>query len=241
MSNEPIRPASQPLAPGANGLALGGITAALALHAFVAGIVFDIAWLVKTKRDWPDAMDILGGLFIGVSVPVIACCVLVVPVLLVASGALSVSLRVAGTLPTSLRNSSAYAAAVAGGTTGFAITVPWVIGMHAQLDEYLYYIALALGPGLATLFGQIGGCYWLLNSEPPKAAANARATRPAIVYGVRHLLVATAWLASVLGLLRLLAGSSPTLVGSVLVWTFYQAGTLMLAVPLVRWRWERGR
>lgn len=215
------------------GLALGGILAAAMAYGLIVVLVFDVFYLWANAGNWPSGVRFVVEIVLGLAVSLGALCAVVfVPVLLIALLLLGVASLVAGLLRMNDTGHWPYFAAFAGGATGGVVTTPYIAGVLMAIGPEWFYPALALGPGIATVFGQVGGCYWLLSDEDQQAAARARL---ALQFDVRHLLVATAWLALLLALLKLLGIA--TVVGALVVWSAYQAGTLPLAVRMVRWRW----
>ena len=159
--------------------------------------------------------------------------------------------------------------AFAGGLTGFVALLPLTFELprypgKVELDELLF--VLALGPGLTTILGQIGGAWggrrasWY---ERAVAAATVCEMRPTVdqvtvesqfdggpsttrtlQFRIRHLLCAAVWLSLLLSVIRLsgipYALALPLLTG----WLVYQAATLWIGWHLARWlgpRWSARR
>lgn len=227
------------------GVAIGGIMAAAFAYGLIVVAVVDVLLVIVSLPHWPLSIESLTLVVLGValSVTVLFAVVLVLtmPVGLVLLG---ISWVVACTLRLDRTRHWRILAALAGGATGFLITIPWLWETAVHSGPGWHYIALLLGPGLATLFGQVGGCWWLTppgSLDESESATPERSSSIGLRFEIRHLLVITAWLAVFLAALKLTGAATPSVIGTLLVWLVFQAGTLPVALKFVRWRWRRAR
>lgn len=145
-----------------------------------------------------------------------------------------------------------------GGLVGFIATVPAVLVTRAEAsgDWRIVAIAVALGPGLATIFGQIGGAWggWKARAVPghsdpgnkrtscdaPHGAASSvhvgpqRPAHPAFQFDIRQLLWMAFWLSLLMSVIRLLGVPFEVAIPLLVGWTIYQFATLAAGAYLVR-------
>lgn len=134
--------------------------------------------------------------------------------------------------------------AFAGGLAGFVGTLLPFYGA-IETDAWSGVIVGLLGPGVATLLGQLGG--WLGASRPapyrsPLLLSSANvAFKPNVEgnrsfrFGVGQLLVLTVWFAVAFTLLKLCGLLGPRSLAILLGWLVYQSGTMWCASRLVPW------
>jgi hypothetical protein len=153
-----------------------------------------------------------------------------------------------------------------GGAVGFlaVFLIPLIVmsNLSAPRDSLgEMIVALAAGPGLATIVGQLGGAWggrrairlqfkanrlsdllasaggW---SAPPSqstsevAASSSDSERPRLRFRVRHLLWITVWLSAMLSALRLAGLPLEYLLPLLLGWLVYQTATLSVGWLCVR-------
>jgi hypothetical protein len=144
-----------------------------------------------------------------------------------------------------LRGSIVRFGAFCGGLVGFIAIVPLVmpivvVGKSAASD---WAIALLVGPGLATILGQLGGAWggWRTRWFEPAVARSpcennsASPMQPWVQFGIWHLLVAAVWISLLLGLIRLSGIRFEFVLPLLVGWLVYQAATLGLCCRLVEW------
>jgi len=138
-------------------------------------------------------------------------------------------------------------AAFAGGLAGFLGTV---VAFTASIQSH-WFAAICvglLGPGLATLLGQIGGWWGTsyparfkrgreLGHSPVPDSLPSTNSQP-LRFGIRQLLVVTTWLAVIFTLLKLAGWLNAIVLTVLLGWLVFQACTLRLVAWLGNRRLE---
>jgi hypothetical protein len=147
-----------------------------------------------------------------------------------------------------------------GGTVGFiavlplTLSLPWIVSPSATTWEFL--VALTLGPGLATVVGQIGGawggsqsrCHATKAMTPPTTmdrlldgsrlipVGSPQVELPAqvIQFGTRHLLWVTVWLSVLFAIIRLSGVPYHVALSLLVGWIIYQALTLAIGSIVIR-------
>jgi hypothetical protein len=161
-----------------------------------------------------------------------------------------------------LRGSLVWLGAICGGLVGFLSVLPLILGLHLMnglRDLWALLVILPLGPGLATITGQIGGAwggrkaaesiesYYGLaaattldradNQTAPdrlEAAGAIDGHDRRLQFGLRHLLWLIVWLSLLLSIVRL-SGIPFQFVLPVLAgWLIYQAITLYIGYLIIR-------
>jgi hypothetical protein len=154
--------------------------------------------------------------------------------------------------------------AVSGGLVGFIAALPvtlrlaWVLG-PGDVVELL--IALSLGPGLATVLGQVGGAWGGSRANrhianyygvvPTSNSDNAEKVGSAIVtetsdfavrtperpwqFGIRHMMWLIVWISLLLSVIRLSGIPFEYILPLLTGWIVYQWITLRLGQRLVKW------
>ena len=163
-----------------------------------------------------------------------------------------------------LRGSLVWLGAFSGGLIGFiaalplTLSLPWMFG---PADIWALLVQLALGPGLATVLGQVGGAWggWRAwqNSErfygitvaraagsvSPDAAGqrltdvrDATASRPdpPLQFGLRHMMWLIVWLSLLLSVIRLSGIPFEYVLPVLIGWLLYQWLTLRVGRLLVQ-------
>ena len=151
-----------------------------------------------------------------------------------------------------LRASFVWLGAIAGGLVGFVAILPlWLTTTSRGFDSSIVFLLfVALGPGLTTVFGQLGGAWGGQSAQRNREStiehhlAKSYHSEPLLRFQIRHLLWITVWLALLLTVIRL-SGIQFELILPVLVaWLVYQAATLycgwQLFTKLLPW-WSRRR
>jgi hypothetical protein len=163
-----------------------------------------------------------------------------------------------------LRGSLVWLGAVSGGLVGFiaalpvTLSVPWTIGLG---DYWELLIALSLGPGLATVLGQIGGAWGGLRAtrhianyygvvgasnsdraEPVRTGlltdANdfaPRTTEQHWQFGIRHIMWLIVWISLLLSVIRLSGIPFEYVLPLVAGWILFQWLTLRVGWRLAQW------
>ena len=158
--------------------------------------------------------------------------------------------------------------AFAGGLVGFIAVLPftmslaWIAG-PSELWHLL--IAIPLGPGLATVFGQIGGAwggrrasqnlasyYGVVATSNSNMAAElasevldeanriaASTQEPRWQFGLRHMMWLIVWLSLLLSAIRLSGIPFEYAVPLIAGWSVYQWLTLRVGRRLVQWRQQK--
>jgi hypothetical protein len=160
--------------------------------------------------------------------------------------------------------------AFAGGLVGFIAVLPFIMSLAwiaGPSELWHLLIAIPLGPGLATVFGQIGGAWggWrasqnlasyygvIATSNSTMAAdvasevlveANriAAATQePRWQFGLRHMMWLIVWLSLLLSAIRLSGFPFEYAVPLIAGWSVYHWLTLRVGRRLVQWRRQKQR
>jgi hypothetical protein len=138
--------------------------------------------------------------------------------------------------------------ACCGGIVGFVAVMPFIAlithGDHWRWEGFAF--VLALGPGLTTILGQLGGAIggrrevainWAV--QPPEESPTP--SRRPLQFGIRQLLWLSVWLSLLLTAIKL-SGVRLELILPVLVgWILYQAATLYGGWVLATRVWPRWR
>ncbi|QDU58298.1 hypothetical protein [Aeoliella mucimassa] len=212
------------------GVALIGILKGGVLYACVYALFLIVMWVVN---DQPNSRTELVGLVtMVIYMPVFAIAVLAVVVAPVTLVSLGIIMAIART--TSPKRRWPVVATVAGGLTGFLCTVGFLVPVNEF--EFAWWCVLAIGPVCATLCGQLGAAW---NTIPPANPAWSNpapsANRgPRVRFEIRHLLIATAWVAGILGLLKLVTPAPGVVASYLTAWLFFQAITLQMVLRFVR-------
>lgn len=172
-----------------------------------------------------------------------------------------------------LRGSVLIWGAFCGGLVGFLTALlPFVLGfLHDSADwsnEFLAWVlALAIGPGIATVMGQIGGAWGGQRAKRKEqkfqsavelagndldriqrhpmgdTQAMQRSAKLAFQFRIRHLLWIGVWLSLLLSAIRLSGIPFEYILPLLCGWLVYQAGTLWAGWRLAQWLgpWWRGR
>jgi hypothetical protein len=163
-----------------------------------------------------------------------------------------------------LRGSLIRLGAFSGGLVGFIAALPMTLTLPRTLlraDFGELFVALALGPGLATLLGQIGGAWggrraWRSSEhfygltvaraqsrtapargEPQLAETDEAAIGPAdhrLQFGLRHMMWLIVWISVLLYVIRLSGIPFEYVLPLVAGWIVYQWITLRVGETLVR-------
>jgi hypothetical protein len=164
-----------------------------------------------------------------------------------------------------LRGSLIWLGAVSGGLVGFVaslpvtLSLPWALGRGAAFGEI--FIALALGPALATVLGQLGGAWggWRAYKSSEQfygittaAASDHTAQRngdqrphdidktaasPAdrrLQFGLRHMMWLMVWISLLLCIIRLSGIAFEYVLPLTAGWTVYQWITLRVGERLLK-------
>ncbi len=147
--------------------------------------------------------------------------------------------------------------AFCGGLVGFTAVLPFMFSIHWQAgftEFWQVVLILLLGPGLATVMGQLGGAWggWRVGSydraiaraavEAPYDGPESSATtldngevataHAGFQFRIRHLLWIAVWLSLLLTLIRLSGIPYAFVVPLVLGWCAFQVATLWLGARL---------
>jgi hypothetical protein len=160
-----------------------------------------------------------------------------------------------------LRGSIIWLGAFCGGLIAFIAVVPFMLNLPISSPDGPLWVAIAIvvGPGLATIFGQLGGMWggvfatrrarWYdraiatASVYGPDAARQAAARNetdagpPAKLrfqFGIRHLMWTAAWLSVLLSVIRLSRVPFAYVVPMLFGWLIYQSATLWLGWYLAR-------
>jgi hypothetical protein len=158
--------------------------------------------------------------------------------------------------------------AFCGGLVGFTAILPFMFSIHWQADFTEFWqvvLILVLGPGLATVMGQLGGAWggWRVGAYD-RAIARAAVEAPydgpepsattldkgevatphaGFQFRIRHLLWIAVWLSLLLTVMRLSGIPYAFVVPLVVGWFAFQVATLWLGRALAhrfgRWRQRR--
>jgi hypothetical protein len=164
-----------------------------------------------------------------------------------------------------LRGSLVWLGAASGGLVGFIAALPMTLTLPRTLgrgDFGELFVALALGPGFATLLGQIGGAWggWRAwrssehfygltiaraqsstapaDGEPQLAEAGEVETGPGdhrIQFGLRHMMWLTVWISVLLCVIRLSGIPFEYVLPLIAGWIVYQWITLRVGERLIRY------
>ena len=145
--------------------------------------------------------------------------------------------------------------AVWGGTIGFLAVMPMTVAIVDQVNKsggtLNVFGVVILGPGLATIAGQLGGAWGakraLQNNErelPKQWPIEANSESKHLRFGIRHLLWITLWSSLLLALIRLSGAAFQYVLPPLAGWLAYQTATLFLGRRIARrigpW-WTRRR
>ena len=156
--------------------------------------------------------------------------------------------------------------AAAGGLVGFVavlpltLAIPWI---NPALDAWAIVLLILVGPGLATILGQLGGAWGgrraeryaahyyglalaLESDEPPPPESenaghqNSRPTpQPHFQFRIHHMLWIVVWLSLVLSLIRLSGLPLEFVLPLVVGWLVFQSATLLAGAQFAKWRDRR--
>jgi hypothetical protein len=144
---------------------------------------------------------------------------------------------------------------ISGGLVGFLAVLPFVLNFPMETPQEAALV-FAIGPGLTTILGQIGGawggshCYssWVKWAQgpvrvgpwPPAQSTAAlesssqQQVHAPFQFTIRQLLWLALWLSALLSLVRLSRVDFEVAIPLLLGWTLYQAVTLAVGVLVVR-------
>ena len=126
-------------------------------------------------------------------------------------------------------------AGIAGGLTGFLFTC---LSLRSPEDSFLgqWIVGVTLGPGLATVMGQIGATWTTVPNEYSEYGERLPMSheQPWLRFDIRQILIATAWVAGILSLLKVTHILGPWSASIVATWFVYQAITLWVVLRLVK-------
>ena len=158
--------------------------------------------------------------------------------------------------------------AFAGGLVGFIAVLPFTMSLAwiaGPSEPWHLLIAIPLGPGLATVFGQIGGAwggrrasqnlasyYGVIATSNSSTAAEvasevlveanriaASTLEPRWQFGLRHMMWLIVWLSLLLSAIRLSGIPFEYAVPLIAGWSVYQWLTLRVGRRLVLWRQQK--
>ena len=161
-----------------------------------------------------------------------------------------------------IRGSLVGLGAACGGLVGFVAVLPVVLSLPLSIgfdEAETIALILALGPGLTTILGQIGGAWggrraayfgcldnakamaadspellsamgWRAAEEPPGSPAD----EPRLQFGIRHMLWIFVWLSVVLSAIKLCRLPFEFVLPLLAGWFVYQLATLRLGFLLAR-------
>jgi hypothetical protein len=165
-----------------------------------------------------------------------------------------------------LRGSFVRFGALCGGLVGFLAVLPILVLVAREVNDWPTMIAaMAIGPGITTILGQIGGAWGAsqpsyeqavrratINKLPPSSReATGRAAQssedlatPWIQFSVRHLLWIAVWVSLLLSVIRLTGIPFELMLPLAGGWLLYQALTLWIGGRVVSrlgpwWRTRR--
>lgn len=239
----------EPLPPGGfhpgDELGFVGIWLAAALYGLILGLL--MAAVTLAFYPWQQGVGNLTSILaVGITSFLIGFCfllILLVPLVVL----LSLGVAYAFSYSMGLLAYRQATAAFAGGLAGFLGTV---VAFTASIQSH-WFAAICvglLGPGLATLLGQIGG--WWGTSDPARfkrrrelghspVPGNLPSTNSQpLRFGIRQLLVVTTWLAVIFTLLKLAGWLNAIVLTVLLGWLVFQACTLRLVAWLGNRRLE---
>jgi hypothetical protein len=152
--------------------------------------------------------------------------------------------------------------AISGGLVGFVVVLPLTLSlpwMGGSADGWTILIVFALGPGLTTVLGQLGGAWGGKRAMRYAAAANWKATmaasgelqaamgwqtsnslaesrpeEPRLQFRLRHLLWLFVWLSMLMSVIRLSGIPYQFVLPLLIGWIAYQSATLAIG-------WQVGR
>ncbi|WP_145250035.1 hypothetical protein [Aeoliella mucimassa] len=135
-------------------------------------------------------------------------------------------------------------AGVAGGLAAFVPTMS-VAGLMIYDGQGGWILRLLLGPACATLCCQIGAVWASLPAIASNREDSSNRTRRTSVpdqqqeqqtlrFEIRQLLIATAWVAALLGVLKAMNLLVPWFAAIVAGWLVYQAVTLAIVIVVVK-------
>jgi hypothetical protein len=132
--------------------------------------------------------------------------------------------------------------AFCGGLVGFIAVMPFIFLIRFDADLLGLAVALAVGPALTTVMGQIGGA-WGGSRVRGEWAIDGPSRSGRFQFGIRHVMVACVWMALLLTVIRL-SGVDFLLAFALLFgWLVFQVATLWIGGLLIAWfrRWKFGR
>jgi hypothetical protein len=232
------------LSAGVYPVIVGGAFAVIALAGFVARVLsgslnaiggpLEMAAVVPGMLVVMLMMMVGGGLWGGIVTAV------VLPVVYLVAWSLQ------------MRMSFIRLGAFSGGLIGFVAVLPFVVPIAFEMVAGPSFVsvliaALAIGPALTTIIGQLGGAWGgfgalqnyrlnlLVNDAPDQVITDLAAEHPPrLQFQIRHLLWATLWISVLLGALRLLGLPIEAVVPLLCGWLLYQWATLSLGGWLLR-------
>ena len=214
------------------GMALVGMWAGAATYIASLSSVFFVLFLFAGSSSIGELLvgTLLTVTFIGVGTMVVVAAV-VTPIGVVA---LFLSSLVFRTLRTNAKWPTI--AAFAGALTGFVCTSPVFAADPIDLDWYV--LAILIGPGAATVFGQVGAA-WIsigprVSRTRPVASDSAEQDHQAVRFDIRQLMAATAWIAVILTLLKVSGLLTGTVLSIISAWLLFQAVSLVVVLRVVR-------
>jgi hypothetical protein len=161
-----------------------------------------------------------------------------------------------------IRGSLVGLGATCGGLAGFVallpvtLSLPWTVGLS---EAGAIALILALGPGLTTILGQIGGAWGgrraayfggldnakamaadspellsVLGWGEAEETSNSSADEPRLQFGIRHMLWIFVWLSLILSAIKLCQLPFEYVLPLLAGWFFYQLATLRIGSFLAR-------
>jgi hypothetical protein len=132
--------------------------------------------------------------------------------------------------------------AFCGGLVGFVAIMPFILLVAGEADLAGLVAALAVGPALATVVGQIGGA-WGGYRVRREHGVDLPSRTGRIQFGMRHIMVACVWIALLLTAVRLSGLDYRAVFLLLFGWLVYQAATIWIGGLLATWfrRWKAGR
>jgi hypothetical protein len=166
-----------------------------------------------------------------------------------------------------LKGSIIWLGAVAGGLVGFIAVLPLTLGLPVlapTIEPWHVAVILVLGPGLATIVGQLGGAWGGRRAERNVAPVEWKAVlsevgewqlkpveheeqnveegdveEPRLQFGMRHILWIFVWLSLLLSVIRLSGIPFQFVLPLLVGWLLYQSATLYFGSRFFKWRASR--
>jgi hypothetical protein len=133
-----------------------------------------------------------------------------------------------------LRASLVWLGAICGGLVGFVAVLPFLLNFRggSGADILGMLLVAAVGPGLTTVLGQLGGAWGGRQAQRNRERTieyhltQGGGGERLLQFQIRHLLWVTVWLALLLTGIRLSGIPAQLILPVLLAWLVYQAGTL---------------